>query len=442
MSVAVAPRRRSVWARVSGGAAEDDLRLVGVLTGLAFALRLVFVLTAKRHVAPFDDTFFYHTIATQLSTGHGYTGLDGLATAAWPPAYPFILAGLYKIFGSHMMVGEIFNVVISTLTVPLVYLLARDTLGKTEARFAAAVMAIMPSQIFWTDVELTESLAVFLTVGFLYWTVKASPRPRNYVITGALLALCALTRGENLFLLVIPVAIWWKQVDRRELLRRTAIVVVSAAVCVLPWTIRNVVSMHSFVPISTNFASTLWSGHNDKANGGPTYPNQKELNAELAGKKGPAKEIAQSKLLRDQALTWMKNHPGKELVLIPEKLISLVGPANQVFLFWINPTPQIIAVHHDAVKRYSIAADFVWYSLLAMTFTSIWVFGGALWRNRALLGSLAFILVSLVLYGFVFYGNFRYRAPLEPLMLLIAAPLAARVWRMRSRRSTDAAPPR
>jgi 4-amino-4-deoxy-L-arabinose transferase-like glycosyltransferase len=433
MSVAVAPSRRNVLTRVSGAVGEEDLRLMGLLAAAAFALRLAFVLTAKRSQAPFDDTFFYHTIATQISSGHGFTGPNGLPTAAWPPVYPFLLAGLYKIFGAHMMTGEIFNVVISTLTVPLVYLLALDTLGRTEARFAAAVMAIMPSQIFWTDVELTESLAVFLTVGFIYWSVKATPRPSNYLITGLFIGICALTRGENIFLIAVPIALWWKQVDRAGMARRLAIVVVGGVLIVLPWTIRNATQMHSFIPISTNFSSTFWAGHNPKANGGPTYPNQAQLNKQLVGKTGPAKEVAQSNLLRRQAFDWMAHHPSKELVLIPEKLLSLVGPANQVFLFWINPTPQITAVHHDAVKRYSIAADFVWYSLLALTLASAWVFGRGLWDNRVLLASLAFIGVSLVLYGFVFYGNFRYRAPLEPLMLLIAAPLVARVLAMRDR---------
>ncbi len=440
MSVAVAPSGRNLLARVSGAVAEDDLRVMGLLTVAAFALRLAFVLTAKRSQVPFDDTFFYHTIATQISTGHGFTGPQGLPTAAWPPAYPFILAGLYKIFGSHMMVGEYFNVVVSSLTVPLVYMLALDTLGRTEARFAAAVMAIMPSQIFWTDVVLTESLAVFLTVGFLYWAVKAPPRTRTYIITGVFIGICALTRGENVFLVVIPIALWWNQVDRNELLRRLAIVVAGGVLVVAPWTIRNISQMHSFIPISTNFSSTLWAGHNPKANGGPNYPNQAELNRELAGKTGPAKEVAQSTLLRKQALTWASHHPGKELVLIPEKLLSAVGPANQVFLFWINPTPQITAVHHDAVKRYSIAADFVWYTLLALTLASAWIFGRRLWENPALLGSLAFILVSLVLYGFVFYGNFRYRAPLEPLMLLIAAPLVSRILALRGGSPSEPAP--
>jgi hypothetical protein len=34
--------------------------------------------------------------------------------------------------------------------------------------------------------------------------------------------------------------------------------------------------------------------------------------------------------------------------------------------------------------------------------------------------------VSLILYRFVLYGNYRYRMPLEPAMILLAAPLLVR----------------
>jgi hypothetical protein len=35
----------------------------------------------------------------------------------------------------------------------------------------------------------------------------------------------------------------------------------------------------------------------------------------------------------------------------------------------------------------------------------------------------------LVLYGFVYYGNYRYRLPYEPLMMVVAALVVDRGWR-------------
>jgi hypothetical protein len=72
-------------------------------------------------------------------------------------------------------------------------------------------------------------------------------------------------------------------------------------------------------------------------------------------------------------------------------------------------------------------ADATYYALLTLFLTSLLVFGRAFLRTRLLRAAIAFLAVALVLYGFLFYGNFRYRIPLEPLMILVAAPLVARL---------------
>ena len=69
-----------------------------------------------------------------------------------------------------------------------------------------------------------------------------------------------------------------------------------------------------------------------------------------------------------------------------------------------------------------------WFVLLAVTIAAVAVLRRELWRRRATRGTLALFVVALVAYGFVYYGNYRYRAPLEPLMLLVCAPLLVRGW--------------
>jgi hypothetical protein len=39
--------------------------------------------------------------------------------------------------------------------------------------------------------------------------------------------------------------------------------------------------------------------------------------------------------------------------------------------------------------------------------------------------------VCLFVYGFVYYGQFRYQIPMEPLMILVATPLIVSVWTRR-----------
>jgi hypothetical protein len=59
--------------------------------------------------------------------------------------------------------------------------------------------------------------------------------------------------------------------------------------------------------------------------------------------------------------------------------------------------------------------------------------GRRLWRLHPVLrGALAYLVASLVTYGFVYYGQFRYRLAMEPLMILVATPLLVTVWQQRA----------
>jgi hypothetical protein len=246
-----------------------------------------------------------------------------------------------------------------------------------------------------------------------------------------------LTRGEGFLLLVIPLAMWWPRLPRRALLKQLGVLLAVVLVFVIPWTIRNAGAMHSFIPVSTNFASTFWAGHNPKATGGPTFPTAQVLGRIKAPVTSPKHELEIESVLRRKALSWMAGHPLDELRLIPLKLLYLMGGDGQAVYTWIDA--QASRGHpllsRAAQTRLVTLADVTFYILLTSFIASLVVLGSALWRRRPLLrGVLAYLAVMAVMYGFVFYGGFRYHAALEPLMLMVAAPLLARLWMLRARR--------
>ena len=49
------------------------------------------------------------------------------------------------------------------------------------------------------------------------------------------------------------------------------------------------------------------------------------------------------------------------------------------------------------------------------------VFARSLWRVPAMRAMLLFLAAAIPLYGFLYYGNVRYRIPLEPFMILLVA---------------------
>lgn len=412
---------------VLGAGAEHAIR-AGALFALALALRVAFVLSVERDGFVFNDIYFYHSIAEQLADGNGFANSQGEPTAQWPPVYPLLLSFAYRLLGEDPLAGELLNAVIGALTVPLLYYVALRALGRREALFSGLALAVMPGQIFLADALLAETLYTFLLVGLLALLAFLPDRRSTHVLLGAVVGVAALTRGEGLFLVVLPLAFWggWAA-RRREVMRRVAVITLAALVVMLPWIVRNAVVMDSFVPTGTNSASTLWSGHNPAADGGPTYPPA-SLERRLEGLRGPEREIEWAALLRREALSYMTSHPLREAELVPQKVLSLNEGDSLLFYYWLIPdaTPER-AVGRDATARLSIVADAAYYALLTLFVTSLVVFGRAFLRTRLLRAAIAFLALALVLYGFVFYGNFRYRIPLEPLMILVAAPLVGRL---------------
>jgi hypothetical protein len=131
----------------------------------------------------------------------------------------------------------------------------------------------------------------------------------------------------------------------------------------------------------------------------------------------------------------MATHPLDELALIPKKLIALFSGDGQTIYYWyLTPNgKQVLSL--NAQYRLNVLANAEMYMLLSAFIASLGVFGPALWRRRPILrGALVFLGISGVLYGFVLFGGFRYLAPLEPLMLLVAAPLVAQLLRLRAQR--------
>jgi 4-amino-4-deoxy-L-arabinose transferase-like glycosyltransferase len=405
------------------------------LAGLA--IRVAFVLAVHREALGFNDTLFYHASADQLAHGKGYSDFNGAPTARWPPAYTFILSLVYRVFGTDYLGGELLNTVLGAAAIPLLMLIALRVFGRREALVAGVVLAFFPGQILYTEVLLSETFySTALLVVFALLAVMPHERKRTVLAVGMAIGVCTLIRGEGPLLLAIPLAVWWPELSKPALARRMALVLAGTVLVVAPWTIRNALVMHDFIPLSTNGGTTFWSGHNPRANGGPTYATP-----ELLRQAGPAGNfktpIRQEALLRHQALEFMLHNPRRELELIPMKLAYLNRGDSAVIDIWINsvqkgPTP----FSEPNRVRIGALADFAYFSLLFLTIAAV-VLVPEVRRNRVTRGVLGLFAAALVFYGFVLYGNFRYRASLEPLMILLAAPLLVRMWELRSR----AAPP-
>jgi 4-amino-4-deoxy-L-arabinose transferase-like glycosyltransferase len=431
----VRARRSSLLA--SGGLDTTDVKWMTGLFAVAFALRLWFALAVgQTPTSVLNDPTVYLAIAKNLANGHGFRGIADQATAQFPPAYPFLLSLVFRVFGVHPTAGAIVNVIFSAVTVPLLYFTARRTLGRSEAVFVGIGMTLLLSQVFYADLLLSDTLFTFLMVLLLALASVLDPgRLRSGLLLGLVLGLATLTRAVGAILVVIPIAIWWDALPWRHLARQAAVMVAVVLAFAVPWTVRNATAMRAFVPIATDSAPTLWAGHNPHAYGGPLAPPGSLLSSIRARPNTPAFELEEYRLLQRKALSWLGSHPIDELRLIPLKFLALFSGDGQTVSYYLDEPGAKKLLSPDAAGRFTTLANIGGYALLVAFFASLVVFGKALWRRRPILrGALVYLAISAVLYGFVFFGFFRYLAALEPLMLLVAAPLAARLWTLRAQR--------
>ncbi len=212
--------------------------LVGIVLAIALAVRIGFVATATVQNPLRADAGQYAQYAKNL-VEHGVFSLaNGAAPAPdsfRSPGYALVLAGCRLLGGDTGWQGLAIalQVALGTLTVLLVYRLARSLTGFGPALLAAGLCALSPHLVVACGYVLTECVTAFFVACGLWLWLPAATRRRE--LAGAACLGFAVACNEALLGLPIAVA-WaaWRAQGRRVLL--------PLAVALLPfvaWTVRG-----------------------------------------------------------------------------------------------------------------------------------------------------------------------------------------------------------
>jgi hypothetical protein len=135
------------------------------------------------------------------------------------------------------------------------------------------------------------------------------------------------------------------------------------------------------------------------------------------------------------AMDWIKQNPIKDLSLIPWRVLGLTQGDGDAIYYWVNKTGNgVKPLSKPWADRLATFGDIGWYLLFTAFLSSLVVFGRTMLRNGVLRACLAYMTATFMLYAIVLYGQFRYHVPLEPMMILITAPLISQLVAVRSRR--------
>jgi 4-amino-4-deoxy-L-arabinose transferase-like glycosyltransferase len=421
--------------------------VAAILIG-ALALRVAEV--ERTSYRPINDAGSYLTLASEVAKtgdyslshnpGSGAGGTQG-PSAYFAPGYPYFLA-LADIVDGHetrrdgaIQPARVSQAVLGTITVALIGLVALELFGETAALIALVLAAVYPVLIELSSVLVAENLLTVLILAAVYAGLRAgrAARTRSTLLwvaaTGILTGLATLTH-ENGILIILPlIAAVWKgrPLFKPRSLAAPALMIATVALTIVPWTIRNEVVMHSFIPVSDETGITLVGTYNVASAANPGIPYKWRIFYAIPGERTlihEASTLTEPEIgskLQSQALHYISDHPFSPLAVAyhnTRRLFELEGS----FAWQASASAVSLPV---SVARVGVISFWVLCLLaLAGAFTKL-VRGAEKWVWAVpLLLALSVVLVNV--------ETPRFRAPVDPFLVLLAsAALATLVAKLR-----------
>lgn len=391
-----------------------------VVVALLFRLALIVALDTY-HFDPARDHYRFGRefgrVARSIASGQGFSspfhGPSG-PTAILPPVYPYLLAGIFKLFGIYSAASGFVTLTLqslfSALTCLAVFHIGEKSFRRTVGKAAAWVFAFNPFGIYISVEWVWETALSTLLVSLVFLqavSLQDSPRRRDWLGFGLLCALTALTNPA--IIAVLPfLGLWlWHRLRRQEthpgpLIGMATLVFLLSAT---PWFVRNYFVFHQVMPFRSNFGLELRMGNYPGGMGTRAlamHPSQNNQELEKYRRMGEIAYIAEKKreafqfIVRNPrtfakltALRFLMWWTGEEWKIHGTSKLAPWGTAGQVFGFGME-------------------------SALAFV-------GLALAIRNGNSDALAYT-IFLVFYPLAYYVTFpelRFRHPLEPIMTVL-----------------------
>jgi 4-amino-4-deoxy-L-arabinose transferase-like glycosyltransferase len=374
------------------------------------------------------DARDYDTHARSIAIGEGFSErLTGKPTAFRPPGYPYLLGGAYRVFGvergvdaDRIRVARTLGAVLGVLGVALIGMLGVQLLGRTTGLVTMGLAAIYVPAILVSEALMSEQLFVVLMLGALVAAIHQGRSAHPYafaLLAGLLAGLAVLTRANGLILLVpLVIAVWAAPRRSWRSAGPPAVLVAVALATVAPWTIRNAVELHAFVPVSTQLGWALAGTYNDEARNDHVNPGSwrslrrvpeyKPLVADFP----TVPEIVMERRLSRAGREFIDRHPGYLATVAYWNTRRLLDLAS---LRWSRHTASTISV--DPGWADAGVVSFWIFAALALA--------GATLRATRRVPWFVWLLPLAMYLSVIFLAaeTPRYRAPLDPFIVLLAA---------------------
>jgi hypothetical protein len=389
------------------------------------ALPLVLIVAAVLRLAmyPFigamnQQSWEYEWIANQMVQGHGYgfpwgvhNGVNYiLPTAFMPPGQVMLDYFPLAIFGTGRLGhGFLFleQVVLTWAFVWIGFKLLESLFDNRRiAILGAWLLAIYPSFVVSAGsfgisaaVLLLDATLLWLLVTYFKAANRGLPAMKTAAAIGVICGLLTFFRSEAYLVLTVSFLALFGRF-RRDLRGRTkefAVMIVMGLMIVSPWFVRNYLVLDKLVIGSTSGGFNFWRGHNPDATGsswkedGDAVWTTDEMYKAFDAEAVLDKNIEQhySDFHTRLAISWIKDHPKEEAVLLLKKPILLWGidwysdkarSAPYILLYGMTVILSLIGMRHarhvDQTLAYhafrsTIVTWMVLYTMIVMVFFTL-----------------------------------------------------------------------
>lgn len=410
--------------------------------GLAVAIAL---LTGALGIRPFGDEILYLEQAGTLRR-------FGVHLGRWAPAYAFFIAQCADLFGGD---GSTAAKVIQVAAWPVVgmsvWLLARTALSSRSALVAGLLWsAYLPlaafTHLLWPETLFLVLYLPSLLIVLQYGTGNGTGAGAGWwgsalAVAGALSGLSILVKESGL-LLPIPLVGWilWSSWTRgRPAIGHAALYLLSVVVVVLPWTLRNWDVYHRFVPVGVNLGVNCYQGWNapyvnfdywgddiDRA-----YPRQGWVFQTFMASEAEAWAPSDLPNLADRDRENLRRGIGFVLAHPLDIARTRVMKAAD----YVSPVSFLgrhlrLRLYRGPMGRPGVRRLLVLIAVLEVPLLILAAWAGAVAFPGSPRSLVFFSMVILFFAGpTLLVSMSRFRAPIEPLLMVLAAGLAGDGWR-------------
>jgi 4-amino-4-deoxy-L-arabinose transferase-like glycosyltransferase len=407
----------NVWARIR----TSQFWMVAI----AFFLRVGWIIVGHTYKFKSADNNFgfgweMGRIGAAIASGHGFSNAFGAPTGptAWePPLYPYLIAGVFHVFGIYSRASAFvllsINSFFSALTCIPIFLIARRIFSERVAIGSAWTWALLPYAMSWCTRWVWETSLSALLVAVIFWlalTMEDRDGLQPWLEFGLLWGIAALNSTVLLaFLPASGIWAWYRSAKRRKpslLSSMTGVVLASTVflACIAPWLIRNYETFGKFIFIRDNFGAELRLGNGNGADG--TWMQYLHPTQDLYAMRQYTAmgELAYIAMCKRQAVDYIKADYPRFAVLCAKRFVY----------FWAGP-PRLAQVWWLAETKNSL--------FLASSVLMFWGLGRALRQRKPRAWLLFWLILLYPAIFYVVYPGQRYRHPIEPEMTILGVYL-------------------